>query len=146
MHLTDSIRDLYLNDQLTDLAIQSLFRESNAKRYSVHKGRQLGDMENSTGTLKLQAKNSILRGIGDVLAFNDAKGSKHVPGANGASTQTVIPKKTSKFNFESIYAAKPVSEKDKEKAANGSQLIQKGNSKVVGTPRENLEIQEATEQ
>ena len=32
LHLTDGIKNLYLNDQLTDLAIQSLFRESNAKR------------------------------------------------------------------------------------------------------------------
>ena len=109
----------------------------------------MSEIENqgATGTLKLPGKNSILRGMGDVLAFNDAKVSKHVPGANGASTQTVVPKKTSKFSFDNIYASRRASDNDKGTAAGDAprELIEKSKIVVAESPHDLQEIHEATE-
>ena len=73
----------------------------------------------ATGTLRLQSKSgNFLKGINDVLSFNDKRNANggSGPGGAGASTQTVIPQKTSKFNFDSIYNIKENAEEEKGNA------------------------------
>lgn len=92
MHLTDSIKGLFLTNNMNDEAIEQLFKNFKANNYKFNKNPKMADLEDkpATGTLKLQKQNSLLKGL-DGLAISMTKDPKNGAGGLSASTKTIIP-------------------------------------------------------
>ena len=93
MHLTDSVKGLFLTNNMNDEAIERLFKTFKANNYKINKNlKQLTGLENqsATGTLRIQKKSALLKGM-DGLAISDFKNQKNGGTGNLASTKTIIP-------------------------------------------------------
>lgn len=58
MHLTDSIKGLFLTNNMNDEAVEQLFKNFKANNYKFNKSLKIAGLENqsASGTLKVQRR------------------------------------------------------------------------------------------